>query len=297
MNKRPGEAADASGRKASLGKSLMAGGLMLFTGATGFGAGLILESREHLQTARELNASRKDLLSCNQRLGASISEQKSGLEEYEGRLHERSELMEKTESEMVALGADYLAVARDRAMLRAAAREIFGKSPEQVGGGMESAMELFDWFSKNIEYAEGTIPRRGPKETYEGRKGDCDEQAMLFVGIMEAVARRSTRMVRLKMIKDGKEIGHAYPQVRVGDFSDGSAGLDRIQEALGKRYGFDPDKAKGLGDEGADFDRNGIWFTFDTTGELPGQRMCTPKDRECMPMTVLYETEPGSMKR
>jgi len=182
---------------------------------------------------------------------------------------------------------DYIAIKRDNAALIRAAQEVFGRIPVEKEVELDSAMITFVWMKKNIEYVKGAIPRRTPEEVYKERKGDCDEQAMFFAGVMEVASKRSTRIIHL----NENTTGHSFAQIRCGDAGELDSVVAKVKAALIRQYGLDEKKAGTLSKMGWDDDSNGVWFTFDTTGKYPGERACVPRNRECMPREILYSKE------
>jgi len=80
------------------------------------------------------------------------------------------------------------------------------------------ATELFKWTKKNIHYVRdprGVELLRSPFWTLQNRAGDCDDQAILFSALAEAIGF-STRFKTIKAnFSNPSEFSHVYSQVEI----------------------------------------------------------------------------------
>lgn len=142
---------------------------------------------------------------------------------------------------------------------------IEGKGASATSADAQLQFRLFDYFIKEIAAqpsVKGQLPRR-VGAVLTDKKGDCDEQAIAFAW-QALVAGWKARVVFV----DYGKTAHAYPQILIGNKKE----FDKFVIALKKHYKLDDKLFKKIVQMGPDSEDGNYWFTFDTTGPVPGLR-------------------------
>lgn len=96
-------------------------------------------------------------------------------------------------------------------------------------------------------------------------KGDCDDYSIMMAACIKSVGGE-VRLVRTIVKHEGREIGHMYPEVKMGDTKD----LETVVYLIKNVYFVDESKGKSI------FyyqDSKGfIWLNFDYNDNYPGGR-------------------------
>ena len=197
---------------------------------------------------------------------------------------------EERANQAIVSNSMYSFSTEDRESMRLIVQAIFKKQPSEVDFNIKTALEIYDWFTKNIKYEKGGR-RKPPEAVFKTRQGDCDEQAALFAGAIELISKQKTRIIHT-FLKDEKnaDVGHAYTQVLVGKVWNREL-IHTLIETLSKRYELTKQLAASYISSGLDQDETGIWLTFDTTAGAGGAGFRECPLSQCPPYRIDYHDE------
>jgi hypothetical protein len=240
----------------------------------------------NMMCAREARTARAAHAAAEQACGNSLAETRLALSE-----------MRTASAEMRRSDIYGSAKPEDLAAADSVISGIFGRSPNEVPFNLETLFSIYDWVARNIAYDDMSPPaRRSVSEVIARRRGDCDEVTAVFAAMVERLAPHHTRAI-LTFSRE-VPIKHAYAQVFVGDYHRSASIVSELSSLILRRgydtgiYGADRVRASGsVARQGLDLESGELWFTFDVTMGIPGDRECRIDERDCRPYLISYPDE------